>query len=46
MSNNDPYYIPMMENITEILKHTIYAKPEDVAAMVTASTPKKKTKKK
>ena len=46
MSNTDPYYIPMMENIRDILKNTIFAHPDDVAKMVKASTPKKKTKKK
>ena len=46
MRSSDPYDIPMMENIRDILKNTIFAHPDDVAKMVKASTPKKKTKKK
>jgi|TARA_R100000995_G_scaffold83426_3_gene59350 uncharacterized radical SAM superfamily Fe-S cluster-containing enzyme len=42
MKSDDPSYIPMIENIREMLKNTIFAHPEDVAAMVKASTPKKK----
>jgi len=42
----DPCYIPMMENIRELVKNTIFAHPEDVAAMVKASTPEKAKKKK
>jgi uncharacterized radical SAM superfamily Fe-S cluster-containing enzyme len=38
----DPTYIPMIENIREMLKNTIFAHPEDVAAMIKATTPKKK----
>ena len=45
MKSSDPYDIPM-ENIRDILKNTIFAHPDDVAKMVKASTPKKKTKKK
>ena len=42
MKSNDPCYIPMMENIREWLKDTIFAHPDDVAKMVKATTPKKK----
>ena len=42
MKSSDPAYIPMIENIRELLKDTIFAHPDDVAAMVKASTPKKK----
>ena len=42
MKSDDPSYIPMIENIREMLKNTIFAHPEDVASMVKASTPKKK----
>ena len=46
MKRVDPCYIPMMENIRELVKNTIFAHPEDVAAMVKASTPEKAKKKK
>ncbi len=36
MKSNDPCYIPMMENITELLKNTIFAEPD--------KKPKKKKK--
>ena len=44
MQSNDPTYIPMIENIRELVKNTIFAHPADVAAMVKASTPKNKKK--
>tara|TARA_R110001583_G_scaffold43028_1_gene136761 strand:- start:89 stop:193 length:105 start_codon:yes stop_codon:yes gene_type:complete len=34
----------MIENIRELVKTTIFAHPDDVAAMVKASTPKKPKK--
>ena len=46
MSKTTDYnYIPMMENIRNILKDTIYAHPDDIKKAVKATTPKKKKKK-
>ena len=42
MKSSDPCYIPMIENIREMLKDTIFAHPDDVAGMIKATTPKKK----
>ena len=46
MKRSDPTAIPMIENIKELLKNTIFAAPEAVKEMVKATTPKevKKTK--
>ena len=44
MKSNDPTFIPMIENIRELVKNTIFAHLDDVAAMVKASTPKSKKK--
>ena len=41
MRSNDPCYIPMIENIRELLKDTIFAAPELVKEAVKATTPKK-----
>jgi hypothetical protein len=49
MRSSDPCYIPMIENIRELLKDTIFAHPDDVAAMIDTSkmmTKAKSTKKK
>ena len=39
------YEINMEKNTRELLKNTIFAHPDDVAAMVKASTPKTSKKK-
>jgi hypothetical protein len=42
MKKSDPTYIPMMENIRELLKDTIFADPAYIKEAVKATTPKKK----
>jgi len=39
---NDPTYIPLIENIRELLKDTIFAHPDDVKADKKKSGKKKK----
>jgi len=52
MKSKDPWHIPMIENIREMFKNTIFAHRDDVAAMVdtsmmmTKDKPKKNVKKK
>ena len=44
MKSSDPTYIPMMENIRDLLKDTIFADPAHIKKAVKATTPKKKKK--
>ena len=44
--SNDPTAIPMIENIKQLLKDTIFAAPEITKEMVKATTPKEVKKSK
>ena len=46
MKSKDPTHIPLLENIREFLKGTIFAHPDDVKEAVKATTPKSKEVKK